>query len=662
MIATNKTLADAIRFLSIDAINTANSGHPGLPMGMADIATILWTKFLNHNPKNPNWLNRDRFVLSNGHGSMLLYSLLHLSGYNVSIDDIKDFRQFHSNTPGHPEYGYTEGVETTTGPLGQGIANAVGMALAEKTLAAQFNKYDINLIDHYTYVFLGDGCLMEGISHEVCSLAGALKLNKLIAFWDDNNISIDGNVKGWWTDNTPERFRAYGWNVIDGVDGHNQDHIEQAIHLAKQENEKPTLICCKTIIGYGSPKAGTSGVHGSPLGAEGRKATAEKLGWKYAPFEISPQIYAAWNAEEKGHILETEWETLENKYKAKYLEDYCELKRRLANKLPKNLDDVVAEFFREIFKKMPNVGSRKSSQMVLEKLSPFLPEMFGGSADLTGSNLTNWSGSNWINNGCVDGNYLSYGVREFGMAAIMNGMSLYGGFRPYGGTFLVFSDYSRNAIRMSALMKQPVVYIMTHDSIGLGEDGPTHQPVEHVTSLRLIPNLNVWRPADTTETLVAWHSSLKDTSSSSLLVLSRQNLPTITNASLVKNIYKGGYVLSYQEDAKVTLVATGSEVKLVLDAQKELNKQCINSIVVSIPCVEKFADQSLSYKEQVISQEIPSIFVEASQPDIWYKHMSKQGGVVIGMTTFGESAPADILMKYFGFSIKNIINQVKKNI
>ena len=659
-LSISQEFPNAIRFLSIDAVLKANSGHPGMPMGMADIATVLWTKFLKHNPKNPNWLNRDRFVISNGHGSMLLYSLLHLSGYDVSIEDIKSFRQLHSKTPGHPEYGYTPGVETTTGPLGQGIANAVGMALGEKLMSDRYNSQESKIIDHHTYAFMGDGCLMEGVSHEVCSLAGTLGLGKLVAFWDDNSISIDGDTKGWFTDNTVERFKAYGWQVIEAVDGHDTQAIEQAIVKAQAETTKPTLICCKTVIGFGSPeKAGTASAHGSPLSAAERASAAKELNWNYDSFEIPRNIYKFWDATEKGEALEANWSKLwEN---AKSAPKHKELERVLARELPSMLETEINKYIQEQIATPSKVATRKASQMALEVLCTHMPEMFGGSADLTGSNNTNWSGSVWLNNTDDGANYLSYGVREFGMAAIMNGLSLYGGLKPYGGTFLVFSDYSRNAIRMSALMKQPVVHVMSHDSIGLGEDGPTHQPVEHVPSLRLIPNLNVWRPADTIETMVAWREAVKSKDTPSVMVITRQGLtPCVDTLAKVAGVAKGGYLVSEHQDSKLTLVATGSEVELAMNTAKEFASKGININVVSIPCVEEFEKQTKEYKETVIRQNIPAVFVELAQGDMWYKYMPRAGGEVKGMTSFGESAPIDDLMKHFGFTVKNLSDIVAK--
>ncbi|MEY8765686.1 MULTISPECIES: transketolase [Francisella] len=655
-----REFSNAIRFLSIDATLKAKSGHPGMPMGMADIATVLWTKFLKHNPQNPSWTNRDRFVLSNGHGSMLLYSLLHLSGYDLSIDDIKNFRQLHSKTPGHPEYGYAPGVETTTGPLGQGVANAVGMALGEKLLSDRYNTSDLKVIDHHTYVFLGDGCLMEGVSHEACSLAGTLGLNKLIAFWDDNSISIDGDTKGWFTDNTVERFKAYGWNVIEDVDGHNFEAIEKAIVKAQSEQSKPTLVCCKTVIGFGSPeKAGTASVHGSPLSEQERTSAAKELDWNYAPFEIPNDVYKFWDAKEKGQALETNWQKQLDLYKSN--PKFEEFNRVLKKQLPANLEQEVNQYITSQLANPVKVATRKASQMALEVLCNNMPEMFGGSADLTGSNNTNWSGSIWLNNTDKGANYLSYGVREFGMAAIMNGLSLYGGLKPYGGTFLVFSDYSRNAIRMSALMKQPVVHVMSHDSIGLGEDGPTHQPIEHVPSLRLIPNLNVWRPADTIETMVAWNEAVKSNETPSVMVLTRQGLePVVQTKEQVSNIVKGGYLVRNNNDARLTIVATGSEVELAIKVAKKYEDKGVEVNVASIPCVDVFDTQTQEYKKSVIRDDIPAIFVEMAQPDGWYKYMPKAGGEVKGIYSFGESAPAEDLFKHFGFTVENISNIVAK--
>ncbi|WP_119343345.1 transketolase [Facilibium subflavum] len=657
-----KQLANAIRFLSMDAVQKAKSGHPGMPMGMADIATVLWRNYLQHNPKNPNWMNRDRFILSNGHGSMLLYSLLHLSGYGLTIDDLKNFRQLHAKTPGHPEYGYAPGVETTTGPLGQGLANAVGMALAEKVLSSTFNQSDIELIDHYTYVFIGDGCLMEGVSHEVSSLAGTLKLGKLIAFWDDNNISIDGDTSGWFTENVAKRYEAYGWHVIQNVDGHDTVQVDQAIAKARALTDKPTLICCKTKIGFGSPnKVGTHGVHGAPLGDDEIAKTREALNWPYKPFEISKEIYQAWDHCQKGQADEQSWLYKWQAYQEAYPQKAKELLRRLDNKRPQDFNEVIEKYLQSLLQDKPKVATRKASQMALEQICAMMPEMFGGSADLTGSNLTNWSGSKWLNAHEVPANYLSYGVREFGMAAMMNGMSLYGGFKPYGGTFLVFSDYARNAIRMSAIMKQPVVYVMTHDSIGLGEDGPTHQPIEHLPSLRVMPNLYVWRPADSVETAIAWQCALQENHAPSVLALSRQGLPTIVDDDeKVQAIKKGGYVLQRAKNPVLTMIGTGSEVSILCEAAKILLKEGIAVNVVSMPCVEKFLMQKTSYKAGVVPQDIPVLVMEAAQPDLWYRLLPKAGGEIIGMTGFGESAPADQLYQYFGLTVENAVAKAKK--
>ncbi|MFZ9035243.1 MAG: transketolase [Francisellaceae bacterium] len=656
-----KTLANAIRFLSIDAVEKAKSGHPGMPMGMADIATVLWHKYLKHNPLNPSWVNRDRFILSNGHGSMLLYSLLHLSGYDLSIDDLKQFRQLHSKTPGHPEYGYAPGIETTTGPLGQGVANAVGMAIAAKLMAERFNKPGFKLFDHYTYVFLGDGCLMEGISHEVSSLAGTLGLGNLIAFWDDNSISIDGDVKGWFSEDVAARYEAYGWQVIRHVNGHDFDSIDQAIATARDHHDKPTLICCKTEIGHGSPhKAGSHGVHGAPLGEKEVEATREALNWPYASFEIPDEIYSAWDHKAKGSEQEQDWNELFTDYKKTYPEDYAELIRRIERRLPEGLDQVMGQYFEALNVDKPVVASRKASQMALEVICNTVPEMFGGSADLTGSNNTNWSGSKWLNDHVKLANYLSYGVREFGMAAMMNGISLYGGLKPYGGTFLVFSDYARNAMRMSAIMKQPVVYVMTHDSIGLGEDGPTHQPIEQLASLRLIPDMNVWRPADAMETAVAWYQALKDKSNPSVLALSRQNLkPVVKGVDQVEVIARGGYLVDEHKDAEVTLLATGSEVNIMQEAVEMLKSEGIAVNLVSMPCVEKFLEQDHKYRHKVIDPDLYCVIMEAAQPDLWYRLLPKAGGKVLGLTHFGESAPADKLYQEFGLTAQSVVEEVR---
>ncbi len=597
---TRTELANAIRFLSMDAVEKAKSGHPGAPMGMADIAEVLWRDHLKHNPANPSWSNRDRFVLSNGHGSMLIYSLLHLTGYDLSIDDLKNFRQLHSKTPGHPEYGYAPGVETTTGPLGQGITNAVGMALAEKMLAAQFNRDGHTIVDHNTWVFLGDGCLMEGISHEACSLAGTWGLNKLIAFWDDNGISIDGHVEGWFTDNTPARFEAYGWQVIKNVNGHDPVEIATAIETAKK-GDRPTLICCKTTIGFGSPnKQGTHDVHGAPLGAAEIAAARETLNWPHAPFEIPAEIYAAWSARDKGALAEIAWNKQFDAYRAAYPELAAEFERRMQGELPAAWAEARDAAIAKIVDAAQTVATRKASQIALEAFSPSLPEFVGGSADLTGSNLTNWSGSKWID-AAGNGNYISYGVREFGMAAIMNGMTLHGGLRPYGGTFLMFSEYARNALRMASLMKINPVFVFTHDSIGLGEDGPTHQPVEQVATLRMIPNHHTWRPCDTTEAAVAWAHAIEQKTTPSSLILSRQNLPFVQrDAQQVQDIARGGYVLRDAADAKAVLIATGSEIELALKAQEALAAEGIAVRVVSMPCTNVFDQQDKAWQQSVL--------------------------------------------------------------
>lgn len=653
------SLANAIRALSMDAVQQANSGHPGAPMGMADIAVALWHDNLRHNPANPEWPNRDRFVLSNGHGSMLIYSLLHLSGYDVSIDDLKNFRQLHSKTPGHPEYGYTAGVETTTGPLGQGIANAVGMALAEKLLAAEFNRDGFPVVDHHTYVFLGDGCLMEGISHEVCSLAGTLNLNKLVVFYDDNGISIDGHVEGWFTDDTPKRFESYGWNVIPAVDGHNADAVLAAIASAKA-SDKPTIICCKTVIGKGSPnKQGTHDSHGAPLGKDEIAATRAAIGWEHAPFEIPADIYAEWSAKEKGAAQEGEWNNLFAAYAAAHPELAAEFKRRVAGELPADFSAYAAEQLKLIDEKAETIATRKASQNAIQALTAKLPELLGGSADLAGSNLTNWKGCQSVK---VDqsGNYLHYGVREFGMAAMMNGITLYGGYRPFGGTFLMFSEYARNALRMASLMKINPIFVFTHDSIGLGEDGPTHQPVEQTATLRLIPNHDVWRPADTAESFVAWQVAVEHTNTPTSLVFSRQNLAYLKkDAEQLANIRKGGYVISKEAgELKAVLIATGSEVELAMKAQTALAAEGVHVRVVSMPSTYMFDRQDADYKNSVLPKGTPRVAVEAGIADYWYKYVGLEGAVV-GMTTFGESAPAGELFKQFGFTVENVVNTVK---
>ena len=655
---TRTELANAIRFLSMDAVEKAKSGHPGAPMGMADIAEVLWRDHLKHNPANPSWSNRDRFVLSNGHGSMLIYSLLHLTGYDLSIDDLKNFRQLHSKTPGHPEYGYAPGVETTTGPLGQGITNAVGMALAEKMLAAQFNRDGHTVVDHNTWVFLGDGCLMEGISHEACSLAGTWGLNKLIAFWDDNGISIDGHVEGWFTDNTPARFEAYGWQVIKNVNGHDPVEIATAIETAKK-GDRPTLICCKTTIGFGSPnKQGTHDVHGAPLGAAEIAAAREALNWPHAPFEIPADIYAAWSARDKGALAEIEWNKQFDAYRAAYPELAAEFERRMQGELPAAWAEARDAAIAKIVDAAQTMATRKASQIALEAFSPSLPEFVGGSADLTGSNLTNWSGSKWID-AAGNGNYISYGVREFGMAAIMNGMTLHGGLRPYGGTFLMFSEYARNALRMASLMKINPVFVFTHDSIGLGEDGPTHQPVEQVATLRMIPNHHTWRPCDTTEAAVAWAHAIEQKTTPSSLILSRQNLPFVArDAQQVKDIARGGYVLRDAADARAVLIATGSEIELALKAQEALAAEGIAVRVVSMPCTNVFDQQDKAWQQSVLPAGLPRLAIEAGVPDFWRKYVGLEGDVV-GIDHFGESAPAGVLFKEFGFTVDNVVAKTK---
>jgi transketolase len=654
-------LANAIRALAMDAVEKAKSGHPGMPMGMADIAEALWRGHLKHNPSNPHWANRDRFVVSNGHGSMLLYALLHLTGYDLPIEEIKNFRQLHSKTPGHPEYGMTPGVETTTGPLGQGIANAVGMAIAEKLLAAEFNRPGHNIVDHHTYVFLGDGCLMEGISHEGCSLAGTLGLGKLICFYDDNGISIDGEVKGWFTDDTPKRFEAYGWNVIANVDGHNADAIDAAINKAKSQSTKPTMICCKTIIGKGAPnKQGTDATHGAPLGEKEIAATRATLGWNHAPFEIPKEIYSAWDGRENGAALEASWNKAFQAYSAAEPQLARAFEHRLSNKLPEQWDKMVTALLSTQNEKAESIATRKASQQAIEILAPNLSGFIGGSADLTGSVFTNWSGSKSISKD-HGGNYINFGVREFGMAAITNGMALHGGFIPYTGTFLTFADYSRNALRMAALMKLRNIFVFTHDSIGLGEDGPTHQSVEHVSSLRLIPQLDVWRPCDTVETAMAWTAAIERDDGPSCLILSRQNLPyQARDPSAVVNIGKGGYILSEAKnrEPKAILIATGSEVQLAMGAQKTLADAGVFVRVVSMPCAEVFDRQELNYKEFVLPRGVPRVAIEAGVTDYWRKYVGLEGAVV-GIDRFGESAPAGELFKFFGFTVDNVVATVK---
>lgn len=658
-----QSLANAIRVLSADAVQQANSGHPGAPMGMADIAEVLWNDFLSHNPRNPNWPNRDRFVLSNGHGSMLIYSLLHLSGYDVSADDIKNFRQLHSKTPGHPEYGYTPGIETTTGPLGQGIANAVGMAIAEKTLAAQFNTSEHAIVDHNTYVFMGDGCMMEGVSHEACSLAGTLGLGKLVAFWDDNGISIDGEVEGWFTDDTAKRFESYGWHVVRAVDGHNGEALVAAINEANAETGKPTLICCKTVIGKGSPnKEGSESCHGAPLGSDEIALVRERLGWDAEPFVVPDDIKSAWNAADKGANAEQAWQSKFDAYAAANPEKAAEFTRRLNGELPANWAEETNKLVKQADEAAATLATRKASLNSLNQLGPLLPELIGGSADLAGSNYTIWNESKGISAQDASGNYLYFGVREFAMAAICNGISLYGGFKTYGGTFLVFADYMRNGMRMSALMKQPVVYVLTHDSIGLGEDGPTHQPVEHVASLRLIPNMSVWRPCDAVESLVAWKVAAEATDQPSSLVFSRQNLAHQTrDAAQLANIEKGGYVLKdCAGTPDLILIATGSEVALAMDASAQLSDAGQAVRVVSMPSTDRFDAQTAEYKESVLPSSVTKrVAIEAGISDYWYKYVGLQGAIV-GMTTFGESAPANQLFELFGFTVENVIATVNK--
>jgi transketolase len=653
-------LTSAIRALAMDAVEKAKSGHPGAPMGMAEIAEVLWNHHLKHNPANPKWADRDRFVLSNGHGSMLIYALLHLTGYDVSIDDIKQFRQLHSKTPGHPEYGYTPGVETTTGPLGQGITNAVGMAMAEKLLAAEFNRPGHEIVDHRTYAFLGDGCLMEGISHEACSLAGTWGLGKLTAFWDDNGISIDGHVEGWFTDDTPRRFEAYGWQVIPNVNGHDPEALHAAINKAKAETSRPTLICCRTRIGMGSPnKAGTHDVHGAPLGDAEIAAARPHMGWVFPPFEIPQEVYEAWDARKKGAALESDWNQKFERYAKAYPDLAAEYKRRMAGELPANWAAHAKKAVAEINAKGETVATRKASQIAINALAPALPEFVGGSADLTGSNLTNWTGCKHVS-GRTPGNYISYGVREFGMSHIMNGMALHGGILPFGGTFLMFSEYARNALRMSALMKQRVIYVFTHDSIGLGEDGPTHQPVEQTATLRMIPNMDVWRPCDTVETMVAWTQAVEKASGPTALCLSRQNLPFVKrDDAQIAAIAKGGYVLSEaQGKAQAVIIATGSEVDLALKAQAELAKEGIAVRVVSMPNTNAFDRQDAAYRNSVLPKGLPRVAVEAGVTGGWYKYVGLDGAV-IGLDRFGESAPAGVLFKEFGFTAENVVKAVK---
>ena len=655
---SRQQLANAIRALSMDAVQKAKSGHPGAPMGMADIAEVLWRDFLKHNPTDPNWADRDRFILSNGHGSMLIYSLLHLTGYDLPINELKNFRQLHSKTPGHPEYGYTPGVETTTGPLGAGVSNAVGMAIAEKTLAAQFNREGHNIVDHHTYVFLGDGCLMEGISHESCSLAGTLGLGRLVAFWDDNGISIDGHVEGWFTDNTPARFEAYGWHVVS-VDGHDSEAIAAAIVEAKSVTDKPSMICCKTIIGFGSPnKEGTHDCHGAPLGDDEIAATREKLNWSHAPFEIPADVYADWDQKEKGGENQASWNDKFSAYQAAHPELAAEYERRvIKGDLPAEFEEKANAYILACQEKAENVASRKASQNTIEVFGSILPELLGGSADLAGSNLTLWSGSKGIQDDAA-GNYIFYGVREFGMSGIMNGISLHGGFINYGATFMMFMEYARNAVRMSALMGIQNIFVYTHDSIGQGEDGPTHQPIEQLTNLRTTPNMVTWRPADATESAVAWKNAVERQNAPTSLIFSRQGLPALSRTSTqVADIAKGGYILKDSVGTpEVILIATGSEVSLALKAAESLGD---NVRVVSMPSTNIFDAQDATYKESVLPAGVTKrVAVEAAHTDFWYKYVGLSGKVV-GMTTFGESAPGNVLLEHFGFTVDNVVKTVK---
>ncbi|MGI2853816.1 transketolase [Shewanella algae] len=659
--SSRKELANAIRVLSMDAVQKANSGHPGAPMGMADIAEVLWRDHLKHNPVNPQWADRDRFVLSNGHGSMLHYSLLHLAGYDLGIDDLKQFRQLHSRTPGHPEYGYAPGIETTTGPLGQGITNAVGMAIAEKTLAAQFNREGHDIVDHHTYVFMGDGCLMEGISHEACSLAGTLGLGKLIAFWDDNGISIDGHVEGWFSDDTPKRFEAYGWHVVAGVDGHDPQAINAAIEAAKAD-PRPSLICCKTVIGYGSPnKSGSHDCHGAPLGDAEIAAAREFLGWKHDPFVIPSEIYAAWDAKEAGKAAESSWNDKFAAYEAAHPALAAELKRRLNGELPANFDADAKAYIEQLQANPANIASRKASQNALEAFGKMLPEFLGGSADLAPSNLTMYSGSKSISAEDASGNYLHYGVREFGMTAIINGIALHGGFVPYGATFLMFMEYARNAMRMAALMKVQNIQVYTHDSIGLGEDGPTHQPVEQIASLRMTPNMSTWRPCDQVESAIAWKYAIERKDGPTSLIFSRQNLTQMPrSAEQLSDVAKGGYVLVDCEGApELIIIATGSEVELAVKAQAELAATGAKVRVVSMPSTDVFDQQTAAYKEAVLPANVTKrLAVEAGIADYWYKYVGLNGRI-IGMTSFGESAPANQLFEMFGFTVDKVVEAGK---
>ena len=651
---------NALRFLSIDAVQKANSGHPGMPMGMAEIATALWKNHLNHNPSNPYWFNRDRFVLSNGHGSMLLYSLLHLTGYDLSIEDLKNFRKLKSKTPGHPEYDLQYGIETTTGPLGQGIANAVGMAISEKILASQFNTSEEMPINHFTYAFLGDGCLMEGVSHEACSFAGTHNLGKLICFYDQNGISIDGEIENWFTDDSVKRFDSYGWQTIE-VDGHNVDEINEAIVSSKNETKKPTMIFCKTTIGYGSPaKAGTADAHGAPLGDEEILETRKALDWNHEPFKVPESVYEFWNAVDRGLEINDDWNSLMEAYKSKNPEKHDELTRRISNDMPINFDESYKNFLNQCNEENTSMATRKASQLCLDYFVKELPELVGGSADLTPSNNTFSKSSSTFSNENPSGNHINYGVREFGMSAIMNGMVLHGGIKPYGATFLVFTDYARNAVRLSALMGLPNIFVYTHDSVALGEDGPTHQPVEHLVTLRSTPNLNSWRPADLVETAVAWKNAVTSVNTPTCLIFSRQNTsPIIRSEDQIRAIENGGYLLSDQENANITLIASGSELQLAIDAAEILQKDHgVISNVVSMPCLDTFLDQSEAYQSSVVKEDLPSLVIELSHPNSWYKILNKSDKV-LGIETFGESAPANILLEHFGFTTPNVVELAK---
>jgi transketolase len=659
--ATRTDITNAIRALAMDAVQKANSGHPGAPMGMAEMAEVLWRHHLKHNPTNPHWADRDRFVLSNGHGSMLIYALLHLTGYDLAMDDIKSFRQLHSKTPGHPEVAITPGVETTTGPLGQGLANAVGMAIAEREMARTFNREGHTIVDHHTYVFMGDGCLMEGISHEVCSLAGTLGLGKLIGFYDDNGISIDGKVEGWFKDNTPQRFEAYGWHVIANVDGHNADAVDAALKAAKKVTDRPSLICCKTVIGKGSPNmGGTDKVHGSPLGDKEIAAVRESIGWAHAPFIIPQNIYDAWDAKHKGQAVEAQWNAVFAAYQAAHPELAAEFKRRMAGDLPANFAATAKVLIDKSVEKAETVATRKASQFAIEAFAQTMPELLGGSADLTGSVFTNWSGTKALS-ATTGGNYINYGVREFGMAAIGNGIGLHGGLIPYSGTFLTFSDYSRNGLRMAALMKLRNIFVFTHDSIGLGEDGPTHQSVEHVASLRLIPNMDLWRPCDTVEAAAAWQHAIQRKDGPTCLIYSRQNSPfQKRDSATIAHVAKGGYVLSKEAgELKAVIIATGTEVSLAMDAQKALALEGIHIRVVSMPSTFIFDKQDAAYKASVLPKSAPRLAIEAGVTDYWRKYVGLDGAV-IGIDTFGESAPASVLYKHFGITVEAITVAVEK--